>query len=93
MVLKVEQGITRVLKEIDTRIYKDLFSELVGDENVRHQNDFSGYCSVAEELTEKTEDLKRNLVSIDADGKLKEVCLEYMTLYREGYANIAACLF
>lgn len=93
VVLKVEQEITRVLKEIDTRIYRDLFDMLVGDENVRHQNDFSGYCSIAEELNEKKDDLKRNLVSIVADGKLQRVCLEYMTLYREGYADIAACLF
>ena len=59
LALRVERDFTEVLAEIENQLYEDLFRELVGEEKIRRKSDFRGYCSIAEELLEKTNGLKK----------------------------------
>lgn len=93
LVEKTGQYFMDVLADLDTKIYEDLEEVWIKETDLKDHYDFLAYCCIAEDLRQQTMMIKSNLLNIIANKLLYVFGNTYITIYREGYADIASCLF
>lgn len=93
LVEEVGKKLSDRLIEIESEIYEDLETELLASCQKEDEFDFQGYCDVTSELHKCESVIRASIISMLTENMLYEAGEAYMEIYREGYADVAACLF
>lgn len=93
LVKDVGKRLSTRLIEIESEIYSDLETELLASCRQEDEFDFNDYCRVVNELHECAAIVRANIISVLTRNMLQKAGETYMEIYREGYADVAACLF
>ena len=93
---RLAEDVSRKLSDrliaIEAEIYEDLEIELLAFCRQEDEFDFRGFCNVTGNLHEWESLIRARIIGILAENMLYEAGRTYMEIYREGYADVAACI-
>jgi len=95
LIARVNRIFLQELRSLEFRIYDDLEEELMGvfEKEEKRDPDFENYQKIVEVLHENAAIIRSNILQIIMYDLLSGIGEEHMYIYREGYADIASCLF